>query len=250
MNEQIAALLELSRELGREERRLAILAEGNTSARLSTKQFAVKASGASLATLSEAEVTVCDIEKVLALMEKKVLPDTKVEQALLDARVESDARRPSIEAMFHAWLLSLEGVAYVGHCHPVTANQVLCSPRARDFAERRMFPDEVVCCGAASVYVPYADPGLILAREIRDRTTTFMHEHGYVPRLIVLQNHGLIGLGATPAGVLACLLMADKAAAIFAGAAAMGGPTFLTPPQVERIRARPDEAYRQRQLKS
>jgi len=71
-----------------------------------------------------------------------------------------------------------------------------------------------------------------------------------VPRLVVLQNHGLIGLGATPAGVLSCLLMADKAAAIFAGAAAMGGPTFLTPAQVERIRARPDEAYRQRQFKS
>jgi hypothetical protein len=43
--------------------------------------------------------------------------------------------------------------------------------------------------------------------------------------------------------------MAAKAAAIFMGAAALGGPNFMTPAQVERISSRPDEAYRQKQLK-
>jgi rhamnose utilization protein RhaD (predicted bifunctional aldolase and dehydrogenase) len=130
----------------------------------------------------------------------------------------------------------------------VAANQVLCSPRARDFAERRIFPDEVVCCGPASVYVPYTDPGVPLAREIRERTGAFLKDYGAAPRLIVLQNHGLIGLGASPQAVLACLLMANKAAAIFAGAAAMGGPNFLLPQQVDRIASRPDETYRQQQM--
>jgi rhamnose utilization protein RhaD (predicted bifunctional aldolase and dehydrogenase) len=249
MNEHVAALLDLSHQIGREDRQLAILGEGNTSVRLGNKQFAVKASGACLATLTEAEVTVCDSERVLQSLDKKLLPDAKVEQALLEARVDSAGRKPSIEAMFHAWLLTLEGIHFIGHCHPVAANQVLCSPRARDFAERRMFPDEVVCCGPASVYVPYVEPGLVLAREIRDRTAAFCQEYARVPRLIVLQNHGIIALGPTPQAVLACILMANKAAAIFAGAAAMGGPTFLMPPQVERIDARPDEAHRQRQLK-
>jgi rhamnose utilization protein RhaD (predicted bifunctional aldolase and dehydrogenase) len=112
-----------------------------------------------------------------------------------------------------------------------------------------MFPDEVVVCGSASVFVPYTDPGLPLAREIRDRTKAFIEKHGHAPRLILLQNHGLIALGSSPQAVLASTLMAVKAASIFMGAAAMGGPVFLTPQHVERIAGRADEAYRQAQLR-
>jgi len=246
---KISELIKLSHEIGREDRQMAILGEGNTSIKLDADRFAVKASGSCLATLTEAEVTVCETKTLLALMEKKSISDTETDQTLLDSRVGGVGKKPSVEAMFHAWLLQLTGVDCVGHCHPVAANQILCSPRAHDFAQRRMFPDEIVCCGAASVFVPYVDPGLPLAREIRERTNAFIKEHGFIPRLILLQNHGIIALGATANSVLACLLMATKAAAIFAGAAAMGGPNFLPPQQVERIAGRPDEAYRQRQLK-
>jgi len=249
MNEHIANLLHLSHEIGREDRRLCLLGEGNTSVKLSPTQFAVKASGCSLATLTEADVTVCQTDKLLALLDEEGVSDAALEHALLDARVEKGAKKPSIEAMFHAWLLTLPDVNFVGHCHALPANQILCSPRARDFAERRMFPDETVCCGPASVFVPYADPGLPLAREIRARTRAFIQERGFVPRLILLQNHGIIALGATPNAVLACTLMATKAAEIFVGAAALGGPNFLAPQEVERIAGRPDEAYRQRQWK-
>ena len=190
----------------------------------------------------------CDTAAVLNLLEKKSLGDQELNEALLAARVNGKGKKPSIEAVFHAWLLSLQGVEFVGHCHSLTANQILCSPRARDFAERRLFPDEVVYCGPASVFVPYADPGLVLAREIRDRTNAFMQQQGSVPKLILLQNHGMIALGPTSSAVLAGTLMAAKAAAIFMGAAALGGPNFLSPQHVERIAGRPDEAYRQRQL--
>lgn len=249
MNETISSLIELSHEIGREDRKLCLLAEGNTSATLDAKRFAVKASGSSLRTLTDGDVTVCDSATVLDLLGKRSLKDEMIEQALMDARVDSSAKKPSVEAVFHAWLLTLDHVRFVGHCHSVAANQVLCSPRARDFAERRLFPDEIVCCGPASVFIPYADPGLPLAREIRDRTNAFLQQHGYVPRLILLQNHGIIALGNSAQAVLACTLMADKAAAIFMGAAALGGPNFLTPQHVERIAGRPDELYRQRQLK-
>ena len=53
---------------------------------------------------------------------------------------------------------------------------------------------------------------------------------------------------ATPESVLATTLMGTKAAEIFAGAAAIGGPRFLTPGQVVRIAGRPDEHYRQKAL--
>jgi rhamnose utilization protein RhaD (predicted bifunctional aldolase and dehydrogenase) len=249
MKERIDALLKLSHDIGREDRRMAILGEGNSSAKFSADQFVVKASGCSMGTLGEADLTVCNSHPLLALMERKGMPDLDMEMALLEARVDKQAKKPSIEALFHAWLLTLEGVEFIGHCHPVTCNQILCSPRARDFAEHRMFPDEVVCCGAKSVFVPYVDPGLPLAREIRERTLAFMKEQRTVPRLILLQNHGVIALGSTPAAVLACLLMTEKAADIFVGAASIGGPHFMAAASVERIAGRPDEHYRQRQLK-
>lgn len=246
---KLGTLLALSRDLGAPERKLAILGEGNTSTRMGAGQFAVKASGCNLATLTEGDVTVCDAEKILKLLDAKKISDAVIDQTLFDARVNANAKKPSVESIFHAWLLTLEGVEFVGHTHPVSVNQILCSPRARDFALGRIFPDEVVCCGAESVFVPYVDPGLALAREIRDRTQAFVKKHGGAPRVILLQNHGLIALGATANAVMAATLMAAKAAEIFMGAAAMGGPNFMTAPQVERIAGRADEAHRQRELK-
>jgi rhamnose utilization protein RhaD (predicted bifunctional aldolase and dehydrogenase) len=248
-NEKLTELVTLSREIGREDRQLAILGEGNTSMLLEGGQFAVKASGTCLGTLTAADVTVCDQEKVLSLFAQENLSDAATDEALLAARVNGEGKKPSCEALFHAWLLKLPEVRFVGHCHPLTANQVLCSPRALHFAQHRLFPDEVVCCGVASVFVPYADPGLPLARAIRERTREFVEQYGQGPRLILLQNHGIIAVGKTANAVLACLAMASKAAAIFLGAAALGGPTFLSHKDVDRIAGRPDEAYRQRQLK-
>ena len=249
MNESIGALLELSHEIGRRENKLAILGEGNTSTKVNETSFAVKASGACLANMGEADITVCDSTMLIGLLDKKMPADEMVETVLMESRLKHSYRKPSVEAMFHAWLLTVQGVNFVGHCHPLNVNQVLCSPRARDFAERRLFPDEVVCCGPSSVFVPYADPGLALAREIRERTTDYIKINGFAPRLIVLQNHGIIAIGATANSVLACLLMAEKAGEIFVGAASLGGPNFLPAKHVERIFVRPDEAYRQRQLK-
>jgi rhamnose utilization protein RhaD (predicted bifunctional aldolase and dehydrogenase) len=244
----MAGLLDLSRQLGDPAKSFCILGEGNTSIEVDEKSMAVKASGSVLASLTEADVTVCQRAPLLAALEDRSLSDADMKALLETVKVDPEARRPSIETLFHAWLLSLPGVHLVGHTHPLAVNQVLCSPRARDFAERRLFPDEIVLCGSASVFVPYTDPGLPLAREVRDRVKSFILQHDTTPRLILLQNHGIIALGSTVSSVMACTLMADKAAAIFAGAAAMGGPNFLTTSHVERIATRPDEHVRQRRL--
>lgn len=246
--DKLEELLRLSHEIGREDRKLAILGEGNTSARLSESEFLVKASGSCLGNLREDQVTRCRVETVLELVGGGSFTNEEVDEVLLASRVDSDSKKPSIETAFHAWLLTLEGVGFVGHCHSVAANRILCSSRARDFAENRIFPDEIVCCGRASVFVENCDPGLPLALSIRDRTVTYMETHGEVPRLILLENHGIIALGKTVDAVLACTFMADKAATIFAGAAALGGPIFLTREQIDRIAGRPDEIYRQKQL--
>lgn len=244
----LSDLLALSHELGREDRSLAILGEGNTSTRTGDGRFLVKASGSNLATLAAAGVTECRADALLALLDQPSANDDAVEAALLASRVDPAARKPSVEAMFHAWLLGLPGVNFVGHTHPVTVNALLCSARAQDFATRRLFPDEIVCCGPSSVLVPYTDPGAALARAIRDGVQRHRETTGLVPRVILLENHGLIALGATPAAVLAATLMAAKAAAITLGACAAGGPRYLSDAEVRRIAGRSDEHYRQKML--
>jgi rhamnose utilization protein RhaD (predicted bifunctional aldolase and dehydrogenase) len=242
-------LLALSHELGREDRKLAILGEGNSSMRLTDDTFIVKASGSNLATLSPLGVTECRRDGLITLLNKKAATDAAIDEALFAARTSSAAKKPSVEAIFHAFLLAVPGVAFVGHTHPTVVNQLLCSKHARTFARRRLFPDEIVCCGVESVFVPYTDPGLKLAQAIRAAVIAYLKRLARVPRVILLENHGLIALGPTPESVLAATFMATKAAEIFVGAAAIGGqPRFLSATQVQRIAGRADEHYRQKAL--
>ena len=246
--ESIAALLELSHDLGREDRRFAILGEGNTSTALDKGLFAVKASGSSLGTLGRAGLAVCHAEPILELFHFPDAGDDDIERALLAAR-ESDAeRKPSTEALFHAYLLSLDGVSFVGHTHPEAVNALLASPHAADFAAKRLFPDQIVCCGAHSPLVPYVHPGVPLALAIKEAVEAHLQKFGEVPRLVLLQNHGLIALGKTPNAVLAATMMAEKAARIFVGAASVGGPTFMDDENVARIAGWNAEHYRQKVL--
>ena len=245
----LGALLRLSHQLGDPQQALAILAEGNTSTRLESGTFLVKASGSNLATLDESGVVECQPGVLLPLIRETGIADAAVDAALLQSRVRSDARKPSVEALFHAWLLTLPGINFVGHTHPVASTGILCSPQGVAFAEERTFPDAIVCCDVESVYVPYTDPGLRLAQEIAARTEAFMARHQRPPRVILLANHGVITLGRTAEAVLAAMLMTEKAAQIWLAAAALGGPVCLTPHDRARISQRPDEALRQRVLK-
>ena len=169
----INELVALSHDLGDERRRLAILGEGNTSTRASADSFFVKASGSSLGTLTTDDLTECRFAPLLALLDAADVTDEKVEATLAESRVSSIGKKPSTEAFFHAFLLTLKDVNFVGHTHPISVNRVLCSPRAEEFATKRLFPDEIVCCGPRSVYVPYCDPGIELARTVRDKTAAF-----------------------------------------------------------------------------
>lgn len=244
-----SSLLALSHDLGAEHRQLAILGEGNTSAKLSRDTFLVKASGSSLGTLGDDDVVECSFAPLLAMLARHDVTDQQIEDELFGCRVDSSGKKPSVEALFHAYLLTLPEINFVGHTHSIAVNGILCSPRAAEFARNRLFPDEIVCCGPASVFVPYTDPGLKLSQVIKDACETFIAQYGSKPRVILLENHGLITLGSTPAAVTAAMYMADKAARIFIAAATLGGPQFLTPEQVDRIANRIDEHYRQRALK-
>jgi rhamnose utilization protein RhaD (predicted bifunctional aldolase and dehydrogenase) len=242
-------LIELAATAG-DDRRMAILGEGNVSGTAGAETFLVKASGTRLATLGTGDLVEVRFAPLLAAVEDdSPWPDEDVERLLLDARVDAAALKPSVESLFHAWLLRLPEVRFVGHAHPIAVNQLLCSPRAREYAERRLFPDQVVYCGPESVLVPYVDPGLQLARRIAAEVESFRVRTDRVPRTILIGNHGLIATGATHTEVAAALAMAEKSAAVFVGAVTAGGPVFMSGDQVRRITDRVDEHYRQRMLR-
>ena len=243
------SLIKLSHDLGREDRGWAILGEGNTSIRIDPETFLVKASGCNLGTLAKDDLVACRTLPLVSFLDRRNASDQEVDAALYASRVDEGAKKPSVETLFHAYLLSLPGVEFVGHTHAPAVNQILCSPRAKEFAQKRIFPDEVICCGIESLHIPYTDPGLKLARAIRSGTLIYYKRNRVFPRVIVLQSHGIITIGATANAVLAAMMMAEKAATIWIGAAVFGGPNFMSKAQVHRIASRRDEEVRRREMK-
>jgi rhamnose utilization protein RhaD (predicted bifunctional aldolase and dehydrogenase) len=143
----------------------------------------------------------------------------------------------------HAWLLNLPGINAVVHTHPTACLADLCQPEIPRWIEDRIFPDEVVCCGQKSVWVPYTDPGLLLAEAVARQTQIFMEREGHVPRIIALQNHGIIALGSGLSQAESAARMLCKA--VRARQISGGSYLPLSKLDVERIARRPDEHYRQ-----
>jgi rhamnose utilization protein RhaD (predicted bifunctional aldolase and dehydrogenase) len=239
-------LIDLSREFG--QARWTILGEGNTSGRIDQNIFAVKSSGSSLGSLTEIELTLCYFETLLPVLDREGVSEEEIEKVLLDSRVRPTALKPSVETFFHAYLLTIPGVNFVGHTHPVPVNQILCSGLGSDFAEERRFPDEVVCCGPVSLLIPYEDPGLALAVRIRREIQNFGKKHGKNPKVILLENHGVITVGQTADAVRVAMAMTVKAAEIFVGAQSLGGNISMPESEVHRIENRLDEEYRRKML--
>ena len=242
-------LIIMSRSLGRPELDYVILGEGNTSARIDADTFWVKASGHELRTI-EPEGFVCvSRRQVLSMLDAGPLTDLQVKEQLDQSKVPGPQLpcgrgHPSVETVLHALCLGLEGVNFVGHTHPTAINAITCSEGFEAAVAGRLFPDEIVVCGPAPALVPYVDPGLPLARCVRDALHRFLDDQGEVPKVILMQNHGLIALGRTAQHVENITAMAVKAARIRSGTYALGGPRFLTPEAVARIHTRPDEKYR------
>lgn len=242
-------LVALSRWLGDPVNDCAILGEGNTSARVSDSTFLVKASGTELRTVDSAGFVEMDLNKSVEMLEQDFQDDEQVRHALNEGKVGLDERMPSVETSLHAVCLGLSGVDFVGHTHPTAINAFTCSNQFQSVLEGRLFPDEIVVCGVRPLLVPYVDPGVALANEVRARLIAFVDEFGEAPKEIYLQNHGLIALGSSAKQVRSITAMAVKAARIRLGTQAFGGPNPLTPENVNRIHTRPDEHYRQRIIK-
>ena len=253
----LTQLIAMSNSLGNPTLDYIILGEGNVSARADADTFWMKASGTELRTIDHAGFVRVSFERVLAMLDVPNLSDEQIKQRLSEAKVDpatgsrlasDDGVRPSVETVLHAVCLNLEGVNFVGHTHPTAVNAITCSIAIETAVSGRLFPDEIVICGPAPVVVPYTDPGVPLARKVRDSIYQYTDEYHEGPRVILMQNHGLIALGRTAQQVENITAMAVKTARVLLGTYTLGGPRFLTAGNVDRIHTRPDELYRRKLL--
>lgn len=247
----LAQLVTMTRNLGDPALDYVILGEGNTSARVDDETFWVKASGAEMRTIQASGFVRVRFDRVLALLKAAELDDQEIRAGLEAAKLDPAVKaRPSVETVLHALALGLDGIHFVGHTHPTAVNAILCSQKAEEAVAGRLFPDEIVICGPAPAYVPYTDPGLPLARKVQEVLTHYLAHSGEPPKVILMQNHGLIALGRTAQEVENITAMMVKTARVLLGTYALGGPHFLSQEAVKRIHTRPDEQYRRKELGS
>ena len=241
-------LVKLSHELGREDRQLAILGEGNTSVDCGDGTFWVKASGSQLGTIDSTGFSRVSLDAIGEMLQADALDDKQVAEGLQKSLVDKTHRKPSVETFLHALCYREIGVKWIGHTHPVSINQILCSKLGAEPFIRPIFPDGIVVCGLHPVIVPYFDPGITLAHVVQDELRRHLDRYGAPPKMILMVNHGLVALGRSPREVLNIFLMADKWARVILGTYTLGGPQYMTPEDADRIDSRLDEHYRQREL--
>lgn len=244
---QLTALADLSRELGDPRRELVILAEGNTAVANGDGTFWVKTSGSRMASAGEQDFVRLEAQPLLDLLAGPDLGEAELRSAFAGATREG-AGRPSIEAILHAICLAEFGATVTAHTHPVGANGLLCSSRSRELVAGVLFPDQAVVCGSEAGYVEYQEPGVALAKAVRAAIVEATDRLGAAPRVVWLQNHGLLALGDSPAEALAVTEMADKFACVLSAVLSLGEPRWLSDKQVRKLIARDDEIDRRSRL--
>ncbi len=238
-------LAQFGRNLGNPQNDFVILGEGNISGKENEKTFWVKASGTSLKNLMPENLVEVGFEKISRLLSRQQLSDDEIREGLQNARVDKSVEAmPSVETFLHSILLQLPGINFIGHTHPTAVNAILCSKMADEAYSGLLYPDQIVYCGPAPVFIPYTDPGQPLALKVGQKVEEYINSRGIKPKILLMQNHGLIALGATTREVENITAMTVKAARVILGTYTLGGPNFLSDENVERIYSRPDEKYR------
>jgi L-fuculose-phosphate aldolase len=159
------------------------------------------------------------------------------------------SKRGSMELGFHTLLLKFDNINYISHTHPTNTVKILCSKYSNLFSNNRLFPDQVIFNGEKSCLVPYAKPGDELTKIIEEYVNKFIDEEGYFPKLILLENHGIIACGKTIDECVIISEICEKSAKIFLGAILLGDIKFLSDIETNDLVNDIKEKYRQELLK-
>jgi rhamnose utilization protein RhaD (predicted bifunctional aldolase and dehydrogenase) len=191
MDKALTELIRISRETGTDPT-LVQGGGGNTSVKTADgKYMYIKASGTALKDMNAkdgwrrlrldlARSVVRD--KSIAQMETQSRELEVVNRLLLacDDKVKTDAR-PSVEAHLHAWLDKC-----VIHLHPSAAGAYHNAKNGRAKLEK-LFKDE----SPPPLWVPYTDPGYMLAKRIAQLVGRYQGQFGKSPAILFLHKHGL-----------------------------------------------------------
>ena len=177
----VGGLISISQFYGKDSR-FVIAGGGNTSYKNQEKIW-VKASGSSLATITEEGFAVLDREKLNLMSEKVYSADTsereeQVKNDLAYATI-TKGKRPSVETSMH----NVINYAFVVHLHPTAVNGLMCSQNAE--------ADLIKLFGEKTLYVEYTDPGYVLFKKVDDKIKAFRAKFNEEPKVIWLQNHGI-----------------------------------------------------------
>jgi len=181
-NPALAPLLALSRRVGADPR-YVIAGGGNTSVK-DGDTLHVKASGTSLENADADSFVALDLPALHTVLDR-VMPvagtderEAAFKDAILAARLHPEKnQRPSVECLLHALLPG----RYVVHTHPTWINMALCARNAMGAVPRLFGPD--------AWYLPYTQPGAVLADRLRsdltrrapvDSPTVFLGNHGLI----------------------------------------------------------------------
>jgi rhamnulokinase len=174
-----------------------VLAGGGNSSCKTENLLQVKASGSTLANITEegfVELNRAGLRSVLDCETNSdvTLREQRFKYAILAARLYPDkGQRPSVECALHNLLPS----RFVMHTHPTIVNTVTCSEKGEELT-RHLFGEELL-------WIPYVDPGLVLAQRLDNELKQYTAQTGNaLPPAILMGNHGLIICGDTPVEIL------------------------------------------------
>jgi rhamnose utilization protein RhaD (predicted bifunctional aldolase and dehydrogenase) len=162
---------------------------GNTSVKFDDRLMAIKASGYTLAEITEhsgyVTVDYRKIRQYYSTVDPKIPKDYEKESAALnmDSIVlleNMESKRPSVEVGFHSFLKKC-----VIHTHSVYANVLCCSEEGRQVAQ-------YILQDMPHVFIPYINPGFELTLAVKQAINAFEAHNGMQPDLIFMENHGLI----------------------------------------------------------
>lgn len=163
---------------------------GNSSCKLEGNKMVIKASGFQLADVTDTSgYAIVDARKIrdafLYAENLDKMTEAESKKILEEAFVEG--ARPSIETFLHA----ISG-KYTLHTHSIVVNALTC---------RKNWKDELTVLFKEALYVPYATPGVELAKAFFEA----YKEYGIdkTPEIVFLQNHGLVVSANTADDVIA-----------------------------------------------
>lgn len=190
MNQEIKGLIKISKFYGAD-KNFVIAGGGNTSYK-DEKTIWVKASGQSLAELTEEGLVALSRER-LQEISAKVYSDDPVKREdevktdlYKSIKDPSQNKRPSVETSLHEMIR----YRFVVHLHPTLINGILCSRNAMNLT-LQLFGERVL-------FVPYTDPGYTLFKKLEKEILKYRKKYSSDPEIIFLENHGVfVGADST-----------------------------------------------------